>query len=1135
MLKTWEQDLRGVLQKSDTPFLGLMRDAFDSEVRVAINEAIAVDRSVDGYIRLLYRYPALFSIHLAHTVMTGMGQTGNYDLYPHICAALQLNVLPTADEKEGLWSEFRRAVLKLGLEVSPRLSGHHYMADTYLRQAGVPLAFADDLAEKMLAFAKTAGIPDADDPDGIARWQAALELRLGPPFSRVAQKALAFDSQGFYTRCFIKVHEYQGVAVGTSPLEQAMARAFQKLPNGSHFRRAALPFLMLNNDRLGVFVPSGESGRTVTIDVDGESRRIGVGEVDEFFDIAHALPLAVSIRDSVSLQPIKYEVWGDNKPNRMLLFNETGRFKGGAQLGMAEALVLPPGRYTVLCRFKPEGIEVEELSESPRVNTFAIFIHPGQRQVFSNGPGMLALQGEGRPLAIWNGTVRGTKDAVEFFYGALTLELEFPLDWLALSARAFDIVLSNNNQEPPTLIHIVTDEQGRATCQVSETSWYLSMPPGLSRILAEVRRPGETRTLVRTSVLYWSGLESVSGALKFQLQSSPANLIASNCENFAIAEHLIQPKDNVSRNLSLTFQLDERRVQTLVWNAPGVFVEITRLNESGARSSTKRPLGSTEVVSLTSSNQIIVSSSESGELALGDWVQFIDFSRQTSKQLAASFLASHITSKSQTLTFRPAGVTESKLLLKLVQPHAVYSISDKVIEGQLVIKLESPAEIEAILVRAHDVLTGQDIEVELQANDAKWSNCRLGRARLMSLTRPEGGYVSHLYLAFELWTTGAWTFKFDGRISNLWGHLQNERLDQFAVGFICDHSGAQASVSTLTAELQGLAEKQSLVVFSRVNDELLPCYAEASWASIRWLAIAWRSLVDRWRGQEAAGISEFIDMACSRPAEDASSTWMPQQYIGAELPGIFALHADEYRKVNEHRHPLARSLRTIAQVRREYPTVFGALLHPTAAMGFTNVPAIMRGQAPRDFSLDAYCDALRQSVLTESDLTRLEDSNFETEAGDYLGPIHYRHANSRLLACYETTLDGNGIRRGQGINLCGYVRKVMPTLNGMVLKRLKGSRPHVDPWPRGLSNEVSEELAQSNENLANIQHFLSLLALHCRASARSSEYLPAFLSTLKAAGLPIEACLAYLLQIGDALFAYYLLLWEVVLSGESTS
>ena len=49
---------------------------------------------------------------------------------------------------------------------------------------------------------------------------------------------------------------------------------------------------------------------------------------------------------------------------------------------------------------------------------------------------------------------------------------------------------------------------------------------------------------------------------------------------------------------------------------------------------------------------------------------------------------------------------------------------------------------------------------------------------------------------------------------------------------------------------------------------------------------------------------------------------MPQHHIGADLPFIFALPAEDYKKVNENRHPLSRSLRTMAQFQREYPVVF---------------------------------------------------------------------------------------------------------------------------------------------------------------------------------------------------------------------
>ena len=1136
MLSTWEKELRAVVQKNDTPFLGLLGNAFSSQVLIGLNNAIATDRTVDGYVRLLYRYPALFAVHLTSTLMAGMGQTGNFDLYRHIRTALQRTVEPTTDEKETLWFAFRRAVLRLGLEVSPRTSGHHFMADTYLRQVGVPLAFADDLAEKMLSFAKSAGLPDADDPEGIARWQLALESRLQAPFSRVAQKAVALDAQGFYARVFLKVHESGGASSGANPLEHAMAKAFEKLSGGSRFRRASIPYLALNDGCLGVFVPAGESVRTVEITVDGQRRRSQVGTDDEFLSISEPLPFIVSVRDEGSQQATPYAVWGDDKSNRMLVFTKTGRLKGRAQLGMPDPLTLPPGDYTVLSRFRPAGVEVNELSEAPRLYEFQVFLHPGQKQSFANGPAVLTLQGEERPLAIWTGSVRGTKELVEFNYGQLGLDLEFPGDWLALSSNQFEVFLFSNTSDASAVVPVVADGKGCVTLSVSDASWRPTLPPGLSRILAEVRRPGEARALLRTSVLFWNGLETVSNGLKFRLKHRPLNLLDTHCENFAVSDGLIQPKDDTSRHLSLAFQIDERRIQTLAWNAPGIFVEVTGGNAdgSGVRYRITRPLGSTEVVSLTSDKQILVSASESGELALGDWAQPTDFSRQTSKVLPASFLASRITAHSNTLTFKPSGTSVALPLLKLVRPHYVDNITDKVSEGQLVIKLESPNEIDAVLVKAREVLTGQDIEVELQANASNWTNTRLGRARLMSLAGPSGGHITSVYLSLELWSAGAWTFTFDGRIAGIWGHLQNQRHDQFATGFVCNNSGAQAGSTSLISGLAELTDRQSLEAFMRVQQELLLCYTESSWASMRWLTTAWRTLVEKWQGHEAAGITTFIDIACSRPSEDSAPSWMAQFHVGADLPFIFALPADVYKKVNENRHPLSRSLRAMAQFQREFPGGFGGLLHLGAAMGFSNFSAIARGVVPREFSLERYGQAFQQMDAAPKDLIRRDETDFIPEAGDFLGPVHYRYAQACLETAYENSLGGNEIRRGQAIGLCVYLRKTMPTLNGAVLPRLKGARALVEPWPRTVADSLEPEQAQKQENLQNILHFLSLFALHCRAGARSPASLHAFISTLHSAEQPIEACIPYLLQVGDAFFAYYLLLWEVVLFSENT-
>lgn len=101
----------------------------------------------------------------------------------------------------GLLRDFLSPAIRTTIELLrfPKKSGNHYMAAEYLRQVGVPVAFADDLAERMLAFARRVGVPDQDDPEAIKSWQQALHALLNPPFSVTAQKGVTLDTERIRT------------------------------------------------------------------------------------------------------------------------------------------------------------------------------------------------------------------------------------------------------------------------------------------------------------------------------------------------------------------------------------------------------------------------------------------------------------------------------------------------------------------------------------------------------------------------------------------------------------------------------------------------------------------------------------------------------------------------------------------------------------------------------------------------------------------------------------------------------------------------------------------------------------------------------------------------------------------------
>ena len=1129
MLSQAEELIKAAIKKSDVPFLGLLGESFPPSIRIALKEKTTSNPTIHGYVKFLSSYPALFSVNLTTHIMEGMGQGGGFQLYPHIQRAIGTDTPVTPDERDKLWSAFRRAVRTLGFEPSSRLSGTHFMADEYLRQVGVPLAFADDLAQKMLAFAKKIGLPDIDDPEGMVSWQQALDARLGPPFSMTARKAISLDTNAYYTQVFLKVQNSGGNA--SSSLEQAMAKAFQAQPSHTSLRRASLPYIHLNDGTLGIFVAGGDE-RMFEFQVDGKVEIHRAGIEDRFIPLNNVLAREVIIKELPELQTSKYQLWDDTKSNRLLIFSESGRYKVAAQLNQTDAVILFPGKYFVLSRFSPAEEDVQETREEPTLYGFSIIIRPGEQKIISNGPAKLIVEGESQPLAVWGGDTKTTKEGVEFYYGNLISSLEFPTDWALTTGKNYVLNLSASSTGKRLEIKFTVDDSGRAQLNISDALLNNDWNPGFCRLLAEVCRPGESRTLLRSSIFFWFGLSHISRGMGFECIALPSNIQQGLCENITIAGNSLKPKNSLAKTLRVVFKIDERRHQTLTWSVPGVYIEIENASDSGNIVCSSKPLGSIEVVSNSSSKQILISANEPGYLSVGNWTQFVDFSKSQTKRLPASLLASRISPSSNKLMYRNASTENEIELLHLVQPHFVKGISSKLQNKQLIVKFSLANELEALSVHVEDVISGEIVNIILFSNMTMLTKHSHGNAQVMVTPTEDGVFAVNVFFNVDVWPSGAWIFRFDGQINGIWGHLENERQDTFAIGMLCGEGGIKVPVNQLMECLSELTDKQSLNMLVRVQNTLLPCYTHESWNELKWLQNIWKYLISKWSGRVAEAVTTLIDLAVLRPAEDAAPTWMLQETVGALIPEIFALPAKEYRKVNQRSSSIVKALRAIAEVKDAYPNIFPDLIHPAAALGFSNFGDIQKGKQPHSFRLLKYIDALHQTGGNIEDTFRMESEVYCPDAGDWLGPIHYKFSMRSLNIAYERSLGGNEIHRGQAIGLCRYIEQKNPMFSHDCPDGLKGQPPHLIPWPYDKNEFLSSDIEQKRENLQQIAHLLSLFAYSCRAGARNPEKMESFLGKLTASGIPVNQSLSYLLQIGEDVFAFYLLLWELVIRTE---
>ena len=82
---------------------------------------------------------------------------------------------------------------------------------------------------------------------------------------------------------------------------------------------------------------------------------------------------------------------------------------------------------------------------------------------------------------------------------------------------------------------------------------------------------------------------------------------------------------------------------------------------------------------------------------------------------------------------------------------------------------------------------------------------------------------------------------------------------------------------------------------------------------------------------------------------------------------------------------------------------------------------------------------------------------------------------------------------------------------------------------------ISDEEAQKRENLISTIRFLSLFAQICRSESRCEGSLVKFFAAIKQLNFTDNTArkiLSYLLYIGEDIFSFYLLLWELAFTAD---
>jgi hypothetical protein len=1122
-----EKKLSDAIRQGEFPFLGHYANFLYENLKISlISELRKSNRPLNLFLDSLIRWPAVFSTYLDQHVAEGYGGRGNFEVYPYIKKALNADL--SQRDKEKLWEGFRTACLRLGLSVSPRRSGSNYMIEEYLRQAGVPLNYLEDLVHKMSRHAEDVGLPDDDDPDAIKLWQQGLLYHIRY-LSRPVQKAIDADSDGFYIRLFIKAISGQlQIDDNCSELEQRLISAVESAPaqKKKQMKSLAIPKILFRDGQLGVELPPGEESLWRVETNGSHEEHLGSLEA-RFIPLNADLPNQISVSDLRGTAMTSADLWEDGRNNRFLVFNENGTFVGRGQLGQEEILLLEPGEYDLLLRFEPTGLadDLECLSDDPELFVYRLSLDPSQTFEIMRGPAKVRFCSDSKPALVWDGQrYRGVQGNELFASAGLSIDVKIPEDLFFDETVRYVLTL-----RPGTLgdlVEIPVDPvAGGSRINVAEycTTW----SPGLTRLLVELKREGFQRAEARSAIFLWNGLERVTNRTQFHCAMLPAenNLLQNECDNIKVdpEKRTVTFKNEDQRLFRMVFQVTDNRKQPFTWSVPGVFLQVLDYQEQGT---TEKPLkkGATLSVSTRSREVLEVFSSSNGSLRLGAFNKIVNFDRVGRVRIHLAGLVDYLGPGADTLCFIDHDSQRSEDLLRLVAPHQILDFQTSRHTDKVVLHFSTKDEIDLVSLNIKDMVTGWRKELtiscdstEVQGEDdfSFWLSCQ---------KTSQNTYLHELQFFLDKWPNGAWIVTFKGRIGGRWGRFSNSRNDHFAIGLPVVGNQAYRSADIIWKYIKELPAEQKEIVFKRIHRRLLNCYAPQAWESIEWLGLLWSKLADGFAEEDVLR-KRVITLAEELHDESNAPSWVPLFSILSKFPKLYSQPVSAYRGLPNSRQFLSiKCLKIIADIKYGVlPLLLEGVLDSKLAFGFSNPMEMHQGKLPKKFSLEKFENALKMEDISER-IRLLRQHEWQPGDGDYLGALHYHFAEEKLVQNFRASMSGNEYRRGKALSLC----RNMHTLP------LEQAPAHltVGPSMLDLSQDVYDEENQTSieeDHLQQVTKFLSQYARACRWELRH----PGTLIRIKDRAIKhlesendFDLVLGYLLYLGKDLFMFYLMLWE---------
>ncbi len=1130
-----ERVLQHEIKNNNDPFLGMFADYLTEETeRELIKYIQSTYDPVKTYTENSYVYSALLSTLLVKSLLHDFGATGHFAVYPIIKKIIGVSL--SEREKVKLWKSFRHACLLLGLPVSSRLSGTHYMVQEYLRQAGLPLRYADRFAEKALNLASQVGLPEEEDIEALGTWQQSLIHRLKNPFPKVAREAIVNDEGCYYSSVFLRLFNSQPINdYSNLPLvEQEIAKVIINGPSRKT-KKVSIPQILIKDLEYGLLLPGSDSSWTIKID--GETSCYNSAMQESFIPFSDSLVQKAKVQ-SLTGNQWEFQLWEDQQPNRLLIFSkETGKLLQNASLTDKEIL-LKPGDYLLILRFMPVQDEQTELfSEELSLYAKHISLNPGGRYELKRGPVSLSFKADDIPvMQFTNDAVHGIKGNEFISSWLLGVDIYLPDEFLEIT-REYVLLLKSETLGEQIEISFLVEESNKVTIDLMP--YLKSWKSGVARFVSEISRKDSKRVISRQSVILWNGLRSVEKRVVFYCDKMPENLDHDRSENVKVDtdRHIVTYQDATRRLFKMYFK-DGRIERHFTWTVPGIFLNLQTFLQGTMEERSLR-LGMRLSVNRTARKNLQIYASNPSILMLGKFNSKVDFSRVGSKIIPLASLLEYATAGNSTLLLIDKETNEEVPLVELVTPSTIEDYKVESGLGVRTISFSSLDHINGFRVTAKNLITGDHFSAEFERDE----NTGPKRDELMPGINFKSTFFSQnkleLIIPEKGWPPGFWLLYFYIKVGSIWRITTNANNEIIADSLL----KSEEQFATKPNEVFQAFEEQTTineleVLFSNIHDALMIRYGQECWRNVSWLKPYWLNICIRYfrKINDSLLWSSLLRVSTEWPDEAIAEGHVPTSLLSGTLLNMYCFERSVLN-VKPNNTSMLACMNFFPKMGDISALFENNEIDLSVLFGFENAARVQAGAVPNDFVMDKYKEAF---AGMSGDGYELLDDDWLPAAGTFLSPLHYRYAVRRLVKRYTRSLSVESGRRGRMLGL-------IQQMTGSKLSSFINSERYdhlVDHIDLGLFTEqqdemfLNEETVVQQEHQQKIIHFLSLLAQVCRAEVhRGGEgALYAFLQDIKhkcnLSGNHIQNHLGYLIFIGEDVFAFYLMLWELIFTAD---